>query len=101
MLRLINKLAPDGGPDSSGFNNDEAEVMVSIGTMVAMAIETAIQLHQFGILLRLADETGRSVSNLQDVLNKICFYACSALNADQSGIVLYEPEENIGTVRFR
>jgi signal transduction histidine kinase len=98
VLRLINKLDAEARLYEPGFDADEATLLVTLATMVAMALESHRRLERQEILVRLAHNSNQRVLTYQrvvpdyvkDVCEEICKAACRALDAQQAGIVLFE-----------
>jgi signal transduction histidine kinase len=101
VLRLVNRLQDDGRPHESGFDGEEATLLVTLAALVAMALESHRRLNRQEVLVKLAHNSNRRVlapqrvapDYVKGVAEEICAAACKALNTQQAGVVLFESED--------
>ena len=100
VLRLINRLDGPGVVNESGFDSEQATLLVTLASLVAMALESRRRLDRQEVLVKLAHNSNRRVlapqrlvpDYVKDVCEEICTAACKALNTQQAGVILLEPD---------
>ena len=101
VLRLVNRLDGDCRIHAPGFDGEEATLLVTLASLVAMALESRRRLERQDVLVELAHNSNRRVlapqrvvpDYVKDVCEEICAAACKALNTQQAGVVLFEPDD--------
>ena len=96
VLRVINKLETDGNLSPTGFTQKDVDFLVTIASMVAIAVENTSLLNETKRYLsdikavHDASQTVASSLNTQEMLQKIVDIAGHVSGSEHSGIVLVE-----------
>ena len=103
VLRVLNKIAPDGTLSNAGFTPEDVDFLVTIASMAAIAIDN----------MRLLDETRRRVREIravhdaseamasslkiEQVLEQIVSLAGPVAGSDHTGVVLVDTDDKLTT----
>lgn len=98
VLRVLNKLNADGSLAPTGFTQNDVDFLVTIASMVAIAVENTLLLGETKRYLsdiKAVHDTSQTIAsslNLKEMLTKIVSIAGNVSNSDHTGIALVEDD---------